>query len=190
MIGLLRYKSLYIGVGIVAAATTFLLTGCESNEEKSIKYEKRQLDIVYTYDYDTTRVVVDEEKTISELAKELMLENVGLDSGIKKYAPVGVQKDQGIFIESAIRDGDAIPKVSAMSKEDIALLGKGDDDDFTEMKKEAFENLKSNREKVLDEQYADDSQDQRKLEEELEKRVEEQKKRIAEQEKALEEQNS
>ncbi|MBX9158262.1 hypothetical protein [Bacillus cereus] len=164
----------------VLGAVSLSLAACDSDEEKAVKAQKKDFKVVYDYDYDSTRVVVEKEKTVEELAKDMMLQNVGLDTKEKRFAAVGVEKEQGIFIESAVRDGDAIPKVSAMTKEQIAELNQ-QDDGFAEKKKQTFEKLKEQRQAVLSKQYEDDKVETKKLEDDLKKKVAEQTKKIEKQ---------
>ena len=169
-----------IGICGLLCVVSLGLAACDSDEEKAVKSQKKDFKVVYDYDYDSTRVVVEKEKTVEELAKDMMLQKVGLDTKEKRFAAVGVEKEQGIFIESAVRDGDAIPKVSAMTKEQIAELNK-QDDGFTEQKKQTFDKLKEQRQSVLSKQYEDDKIDAQKLESDLKKKVAEQEKKITKQ---------
>lgn len=174
-----QVKRILLGTLVVSVA---VLSACDSEEEKSIKEQKKSFQPIYSYDYDETRVIVEKEKSPQELAKEMMLENVGLDNKVKRYARKGVEKDQGIFIESAVRDGDKVPKVSAMSKKDIEDMNKKDEG-FEEQKKQTFEKLKEQRQAVLAKQYEDDKVEMKNLEAELKKKAQEQTQKIAGQQK-------
>ncbi|PGT89931.1 hypothetical protein [Bacillus thuringiensis] len=178
----MKTKKKWLMLGALTMSVV-MLSACDSDEEKSIKEKKKSFQPIYSYDYDETRVIVEKKKSPQDLAKEMMLENVGLDTKVQRYAKKGVEKDQGVFLESAVRDGDKIPKVSAMSKQDIEAL-KQKDDGFEEKKKQTFEKLKEQRQAVLSKQYEDDKVDVQNFEKELKKKAEEQTKKIAEQEKA------
>ncbi|KTF59782.1 MULTISPECIES: hypothetical protein [Bacillus amyloliquefaciens group] len=162
---------------LVLSAVSVLLSACESDEEKEIREAKGKFKVLYTYDEDQTRPIVEKKKTVEEMAQDIMLKDVGLDTGIVRFKKKGVAKNQGVFIESAIRDGDKIPKVSAMSKEDADKLKVDNGDEFAEEKKKEFADLRKQRKKVLKDQYKDDSKEEKELEKELKKAVEDQNKK-------------
>lgn len=157
------------------ALSILLLSACGGGEEKEkVNQAKKDFNILYTYDESKILPVIEDEKSPNELAKEYLTDRMGLNNDESpKYKERGVEKEQGIFIESAIYEGGEVPNVSAMDDETKERIeGKGEDRSLKN-KEDEFNRLLEERQKVLDEQYQDDNQNTEFVEEEIKKRVEE-----------------
>ena len=165
-----------------------MLVGC-SNEEKVARAELREnFEIVDTYDYDQVKVVVDDEKTPEELAKEILLDEMGLTSNdLDHYESYGISSNNGIFVNAAILDGSALPTVSGFDLASITAINNNvsvTDDSTTYAK---FNVLQTNREKSVASYNKNKELNATTISEELAKKAAEQEAKIAKQkeEKAL-----
>lgn len=162
-----------IKIGLVILGSVLLLSGCKTKEEKIVEQEKEQFNLLYDYETDKLRPVITKEKTPEQLIQDIVMEELGLNTGGRKYKEHGVLKGQGIFIESAIRDGTSIPNVSA-----IPYVDRVTERDYTEEteqeKKALFAKLMAQRETILQGQYDDEDKTRQTLIAELEKRIEDQ----------------
>lgn len=153
-----------------------VLTGCQSKEEKQVKKEKEEFQLLYEYEEDKVRPVVMKEKTPEELLEDIVMEELGMETDTDSYKERGVLKGQGIFVESAIREGSEIPQVSAIPL-DKRNEKESNDVASEEKKKKEFDELMAQRRKLLESQYENDAKDKKALLSELEKRLERQEKR-------------
>lgn len=159
---------------VIVVGLVGVLSGCTSAEEKKIvEEEKRDFNLLYRYEDDKLRPVVEKEKTPEELVEEIVLEELGMDTGGETYKEYGVLKGQGLFIESAIREGTTIPRVSAVPYKERKLI-RGKDEVSEQKKKEEFAELITKREEVLKEQYLKDKDEKQWLLDELQRRLEKQ----------------
>jgi len=118
--------------------------------------------------------VIKEEKTPEELAKDYLQDRIGLSDGENpEYKEQGVLRDQGVFIESAIYDGEKIPNITAMSQETKDRIKNDREDRSLQRRIDEFEELEMQRAKVLNEQYKEDNTKKDFVEDEIRKRVEE-----------------
>lgn len=121
------------------------LAGC-SDEKEQQRLTIQNYEIIDTYEYDKVKVVVEEEKTPEELAYDVIMETMGLTaSGQVGYKEVGIDEDNGVFINGGILEGDKIPKVSGYSSADAVDINSGSEQSET-VKLEQFKELQKNRE--------------------------------------------
>lgn len=166
----------------------FILGACGNEEVEQRKQTRVTYDILDTYDYDKVKVVVEDEKTPAELAEDMLRARVGLSTGgVITYPDKGILEGQGVFVETAIADGDVIPTVSGFSDAEKEVINNNSDGEWESQLAESFGRLEQGREKSLASinNSVDEAAD---LTSEIEKAAQEQKERIAEQEKALEKQ--
>lgn len=160
-------------IGILLVGVLFL-SACGGEEKEAVEKEKKEFDILYTYEVSKILPVVNEEKTPEELAEGYLRDRVGIsdeeDIGFKER---GVVSKQGIFIESAIYDGNAIPNISAMDQDTKDRVTDKREDRTIAKKKDEYDELIKNREDVLGDQYKDDNTERERVEEEIKQQVEE-----------------
>lgn len=152
---------------------SLFLNGCGSDEDEIVSQAKEDFNVLYTYEEDKIRPVLDEEKTPEELAKEYLKGSLGIENGEPKFAERGVVEDQGVFVESGIYEGGTIPNVAALSKEDKELINKGQEDVFAKEKAEEYDELSKERQEIIDSQYAKDNTEQDRIEEEIKRQASE-----------------
>lgn len=155
---------------VVLGLVSILLVGCNSEEKKMVLQEKESFQLLYNYEEDKVRPIVEEEKTPEELVEEIVLEGLGIETDTTKYKDAGVLKGQGIFIESAVREGSKIPNVSAVP---ISEREAWNSDKYLEEKyaREGYARIMLQREKMLEKQYAEDTNEKARLIAELQKRL-------------------
>lgn len=103
-----------IAVGICG----IILTGCSNEKREAAKLIINNYSIVDDYDYDKVKVVVSEEKTPEELARDILENKMGLRvDKVEKYKEYGISEDNGIFVNAAILDGPQINKEPAFDKQ-------------------------------------------------------------------------
>lgn len=165
----------YIKVGFVAIAGLLVLGACSSEEDEKIQQAKQDFNVLYSYDESKILPVINEEKTSEELAQDYLEDKIGMNSNSEdtEYQEQGVKEEQGVFIESAIYEGNEIPNVTAMSDETRERLENDREDKSLEQREEDYEELKKERQSVIEEQYAEDNQNKDQVEEEIQNRVEE-----------------
>lgn len=107
-----------ISRGIILVLSSVLVLGaCSSAREKDAEVVISNFSIVDDYAYDKVKVIVEEEKTPEQVAKELLLAQMNLSVTIPNmYPEYGVDKDNGIFVNSAILDGPNIPTEPGFDK--------------------------------------------------------------------------
>lgn len=178
----------YLKLVLTLGVTGSMLVGC-SSEEKVARAEVREnFEIVDTYDYDLVKVVVDDEKTPEELAKEILLDEMGLTSNdLDHYESYGISSNNGIFVNAAILDGSALPTVSGFDLASITAINNNvsvTDESTTYAK---FNVLQTNREKSVASYNKNKELNATTIAEELAKKAAEQEAKIAKQkeEKAL-----
>lgn len=140
----------YLKLVLTLSITGSILAGC-SSEEKIARAEVREnFEIVDTYEYDQVKVVVDDEKTPEELAKEILLDEMGLTSNdLDHFENYGISSNNGIFVNAAILDGSALPTVSGFDLASITAINNNvsvTDESTTYAK---FTVLQTNREKSV-----------------------------------------
>lgn len=122
-----------------------VLAGC-SDEEEQQRLTIQNFDIIDTYDYDRVKVVVEDEKTPEELAYEVLMDSMGLNSSQQDgYREVGIDEGNGVFINAGILEGNRIPTVSGYSAEDVMQVNNGQEQSEA-VKLEQFQELQRNRE--------------------------------------------
>lgn len=165
----------YIKVGVLAFAGLLVLSACGSEESKEVQKAKEDFKVLYSYEESKIMPVINEEKTSEELAQEYLEDKIGLNSESEdtRYKEQGVKEDQGIFVESAIYEGNQIPNVTAMSEETRERLKNDREDRSLEQREEEYAELKADRQKILEEQYADDNTNKELVEDEIKNLVEE-----------------
>lgn len=170
---------------IVVGLSLLLLAGC-NEEEKALRVERTNFDVLDTYSYDKVKPVIEKEKTPQEMAEQILKVKVGLvDDTAKGYPEKGLAKGQGIFVESGILDGSVIPNRSGFSKSEISQINNNDKEEWESELQTTFKDLESGRKKSLDSLKENDtSKDD--LAKEIEKATKEQKERIEKQKKAKE----
>lgn len=158
---------------LLVVSVMLVIVGCQSKEKKMVEKEKEDFELLYYYEEDKIRPIVEEEKTVEELVEEIVLEELGFTSDNTQYKEKGVLRGQGIFIESAIRDGSRVPNVSA-----VPYTERNERDRTKEMtekeQRQEFARIMLQREEVLERQYATDGDEKERLIMELEKRLVEQ----------------
>lgn len=108
---------------LVIVSSVFLLGACSSKREKDAEVLISNFSIVDDYAYDKVKIIVEEEKTPEQVAKELLLTKMNLSISVPTmYPEYGVDKDNGIFVNSAILDGPNIPTEPGFDKAE-ALVG-------------------------------------------------------------------
>jgi len=158
-------------LAILLSAVT--LTACGSEEKEIVAKAKEDFNVLYSYEEDKIRPVLEEDKTPKELAREYLIGSLGMDDEDPKYSERGIVKGQGVFVESGIYDGSTIPNVAALSKEEAKKVNAQKGDVFAEEKKDEFEELEEERQKILDEQYAKDNTESERIEEEIKRKSKE-----------------
>lgn len=155
-------------VAIVGVLLT--LAGC-GEEKKVVEQAKNDFRILYEYEEDKIRPVLDGDMTEEELARKYLLLRLELEEEEPIYKERGVLKEQGIFIESAIYDGGSVPNITAITQEE-ADAGDSNRVDRSLIKKEnEFKELSASRQKVLEDQYDTDNTGLMELEEEIKRQV-------------------
>lgn len=151
----------------------FVLTACGNEEKELVAQAKEDFNALYFYDEDRIRPVIEEEKTPEELAKDYLMSSIDMLDEEPTFKERGVLENQGVFVESGIYDGNRIPNVSAISQEEADLANSEQIDVFADAKKEEFQELAEEREKVLEKQYEEDNRETERIEQEIERRANE-----------------
>lgn len=164
--------------------------GCSDEEAEERREVRINYNILDTYDYDRVKVVVEDEMSAEDLARETLRSKVGLTSGgTITYPETGILEGQGVFVETAIADGSVIPTRSGFSRGDIDRINRADDNSWEEQLEQSFSVLEDGRKQALSSlnEGIDRESD---LAAEITRAAEEQRERIAEQERLREEQQS
>lgn len=168
-------KNIYKLVGLLAVA--IFLIACGKESEAKIMVEN--FNIVDPYDYDKIKVVVDEEKTPEQVARDILQEEMGLNTQPKtNYDEYGISPKNGLFVNSAILDGPEIPDTPGF---DINLyLGqKGTDTAVEDYIYTKYDELQQRRESVLAQNT--ETRQVQDIAEDLQKRLAEQEQTIYQQ---------
>lgn len=154
-----------------------VLVGCKQESQAQLMVEN--FNIVDPYDYDKIKVVVEEQKTPEQVARDILQEEMGLDiTPQEKYDEYGLSPTNGLFVNSAILEGPEIPSRPGF---DINLyLGQRNKDttveDYLYVK---YDELQQRRTSVLS-QYSEEQQIQ-DIATDIEKRLAEQEQTIYQQ---------
>lgn len=154
-----------------------VLVGCKQESQAQLMVEN--FNIVDPYDYDKIKVVVEEEKTPEQVARDILQEEMGLDiTPQEHYDEYGLSPKNGLFVNSAILEGPEIPSRPGF---DINLyLGQRNKDttveDYLYVK---YDELQQRRSSVLT-QYSEEQQIQ-DIATDIEKRLAEQEQTIYQQ---------
>lgn len=85
-----------------------VLVGCKQESQAQLMVEN--FNIVDPYDYDKIKVVVEEQKTPEQVARDILQEEMGLDiTPQEHYDEYGLSPQNGLFVNSAILEGPEIP---------------------------------------------------------------------------------
>lgn len=85
-----------------------VLVGCKQESQAQLMVEN--FNIVDPYEYDKIKVVVEEEKTPEQVARDILQEEMGLDiTPQEHYDEYGLSPKNGLFVNSAILEGPEIP---------------------------------------------------------------------------------
>lgn len=154
-----------------------VLVGCKQESQAQLMVEN--FNIVDPYDYDKIKVVVEEQKTPEQVARDILQEEMGLDiTPQEHYDEYGLSPKNGLFVNSAILEGPEIPSRPGF---DINLyLGQRNKDttveDYLYVK---YDELQQRRSSVLT-QYSEEQQIQ-DIATDIEKRLAEQEQTIYQQ---------
>lgn len=164
-----------VKIFLIVVGGLMVLSACGGKDlKKGVEKAKKDFEILYTYEESKIMPVIKEEKTPEELAKDYLQDRIGLSDGENpEYKEQGVLRDQGVFIESAIYDGEKIPNITAMSQETKDRIKNDREDRSLQRRIDEFEELEMQRAKVLNEQYKEDNTKKDFVEDEIRKRVEE-----------------
>lgn len=154
-----------------------VLVGCKQESQAQLMVEN--FNIVDPYEYDKIKVVVEEEKTPEQVARDILQEEMGLDiTPQEHYDEYGLSPKNGLFVNSAILEGPEIPSRPGF---DINLyLGQRNKDttvdDYLYVK---YDELQQRRSSVLS-QFSEEQQVQN-IATDIEKRLAEQEQTIYQQ---------
>lgn len=174
---------------MVLLLTVLLLVGCNNEEKEIVRTAKEQFRVLYDYEEDKIRPVLEKDLTEEELARKYLLTRLDLEEEEPIYKERGVLPEQGIFIESAIYEGGNIPNITAMSAETAEGLSKINNTRTQERLEKEFKELSEKRQEVLEKQYASDNTGIKDVEEEIRRKVTEYEQDHGEVEKVKEENN-
>lgn len=149
------------------------LVGCSNEEGELVAEAKSEFRILYEYEEDKIRPVVEGDLSEEELARKYLLSRLELEEDDPVYKERGVMEGQGIFLESAIYDGGTVPNVSPISKDTLERIQGSREDRSLARKQEEFRELSESRELVLERQYDVDNTGLREVEDEIRRRVKE-----------------
>lgn len=156
-------------IGLMVGSIIFI-AGC-GEEKKIVEEAKNDFRVLYEYEEDKIRPVLDDEMTEDELAEKYLLTRLELEEDEPIYKERGVLRDQGIFVESAIYDGGSVTNISAMSRETAEILRGERKDRSLEKKENEFKELAESRQEVLSDQYDTDNTGLQELEDEIKRQV-------------------
>lgn len=154
-----------------------VLVGCKQESQAQLMVEN--FNIVDPYDYDKIKVVVEEQKTPEQVARDILQEEMGLDiTPQEHYDEYGLSPTNGLFVNSAILEGSEIPSRPGF---DINLyLGQRNKDttveDYLYVK---YDELQQRRSSVMS-QFSEEQQIQ-DIANDIEKRLAEQEQTIYQQ---------
>ena len=154
-----------------------VLVGCKQESQAQLMVEN--FNIVDPYEYDKIKVVVEEQKTPEQVARDILQEEMGLDiTPQEHYDEYGLSPKNGLFVNSAILEGPEIPSRPGF---DINLyLGQRNKDttvdDYLYVK---YDELQQRRSSVLS-QFSEEQQVQN-IATDIEKRLAEQEQTIYQQ---------
>lgn len=155
---------------LLMIGTVIFLAGC-GEEKKVVEQAKEDFRILYEYEEDKIRPVLDGDMTEEELARKYLLHRLELEEDEPIYKERGVLKEQGIFIESAIHDGGSVPNITAITQEEADADNSNRVDRSLLKKENEFKELSKSRLKVLENQYDTDNTGLLELEEEIKRQV-------------------
>lgn len=164
-------------------ASFIALTGC--GKESQAKLMVENFNIVDTYDYDKIKVVVEEEKTPEQIAREIIQEEMGLNiTPQDTYDEYGLSPQNGLFVNSAILEGPEIPSTPGFDKNlYIGQTGSNTVNDFLYVK---YDELQQRRESVVAQNT--ESQQEKDIAEDIQKRLAEQEQTIYQQQELVKQQ--
>lgn len=105
------------GIITLALGTSFILTGCseETKEEKEeYKMIKESKVFLESYSEDDTNQYVYKDKSEEEIKEEIVRGLLGLRETDERFRKEGFVADQGVFVESGILRGGAIPTTTTL----------------------------------------------------------------------------
>lgn len=151
--GAKQIKQLALMFGMV-----FILVGCGNDAEAKAELLIQNFSIVDDYEYDRVKVVVEDELTPEEVAKDILADAMNLDITLKdSYDEFGISPSNGIFVSAAILDGPEIPKEPGFDKQaaiNATNNNVSSNQDFLVAK---YDELQRNRQNIVSSYSQDDT---------------------------------
>lgn len=132
-----------------------ILAGCGEPSQAQIMVDN--FNVVDPYDYDKIKVIVEEEKSPEEVAKDIIQEELGLNTEMQLYYDeYGLSPQNGLFVNSGILDGPEIPSNPAFDI-NMYLGQQGQDSTVEDFLFVKYDELQNRRQSVMA-QYSTEQQ--------------------------------
>lgn len=113
----LKHYLIIGGVLLFLAIATYLYTSTKKEEAEQQRAAKDSFVLMYGYEEDLMRPVLEEELTLDELVEVIVSEQLGAGAKPTTLSKGTIRKDLGLFVESGIIEGGIVPQISALSKD-------------------------------------------------------------------------
>lgn len=148
-----RYKQLALLLGMA-----LFLVGCGNDSEAKAELLIQNFSIVDDYEYDRVKVVVEDELTPEEVAKDILADAMNLNITLKdKYDEFGISPSNGIFVSAAILDGPEIPKEPGFDKQAAIQATNNNTNNNQDFLVAKYDELQRNRQNIVSGYSQDDT---------------------------------
>lgn len=139
-------------------AGALVLVGCQNDSEAKATMLIENFSIVDAYDYDKVKVVVEEERTADEVAKDILADAMNLNITQKEtYDEFGISPSNGLFVSAAILDGPEIPVEPGFDKQLALSSNSNNTNNNQEFLVSKFDELQRNRQNIVSNYSQDDT---------------------------------
>ena len=148
-----RYKQLALLLGM-----SLILVGCGNDAEAKAELLIQNFSIVDDYEYDRVKVVVEDELTPEEVAKDILADTMNLNITLKdNYDEFGISPSSGIFVSAAILDGPEIPIEPGFDKQAAIQATNNNTNNNQDFLVAKYDELQRNRQNLVSGYSQDDT---------------------------------
>lgn len=128
----LKHYLIIGGFLLFLAIALYLYTSSQKEEAAKQRAEKEAFVLMYSYEEDLVRPVLEEELTIDELVEVIVSEQLGAGAKPTTFSKGTIREDLGLFVESGIIEGGVVPQISALSKDAKQSMNREKDSTYME----------------------------------------------------------